>query len=118
MDTYNNLRSLYSQARKLNQERANVGSKKRLMQNIEKKFKTSMIGTLARCEEHLGFLWGYESDKPLTDEQKQYKILWENLRTEILNHCNSQLRMTLEEVMQYTISWNQYKTDFIIKKDK
>ena len=106
------------QLRKLNQERYAIGSKKRLMKNIEKKFKTSMIGSLVRCEEQLGFLWGHGLDEQdLTKEQLKFRDIWENLRTEILNHCNSQLRAVIEEMAQYTISWNQYKTEFIIKKD-
>jgi hypothetical protein len=54
----------------------------------------------------------------MTKEQKQFRDeIWESLRTEILNHCNSQLRAAMEEMSQYTISWNQYHTEFIIKKD-
>jgi Mg2+ and Co2+ transporter CorA len=118
MESHGQLRSIYANARKVNQERYTLGSKKRLMKNIEKKFKTAMIGTLARCEEQLGFLWGHGIDaKFLTTEQKRYRDIWDNLRTEILNHCNSQLRASMEEMLQYTINWNQYKTDFIVKKD-
>lgn len=110
---------IYEQAKKLNQERYENQSKKRLIKVIEKKAKTSMIGTLARCEEQLGFLWGHGLDESeLTSDQLKYLEIWENLRTEILNHCNSQLRATLEEIMQYTIKWNQYRIDFIIKKDR
>lgn len=104
------------QIKKVNQERYNLGSKKRLMKVIEKKCKTSMIGTLARCEDRLGYLWGHNSNRPLTSQQKEFAKIWEELRTDILNHCNSQLRAVLEEILQYTVTWNQYHTDFIIKK--
>ena len=114
MDNY----KLYENVRKTNQERFALGSKNRLMKNIEKKFKTAMIGSLARCEEKFGFLWGYGLElNKLTKEQQRFQIIWENLRTEILNHCNGQLRAAIEEIMQYNITWNQYKTNFIVKKD-
>ena len=85
------------------------------MKNIEKKFKTAMIGSLARCEQFLGQLWGYGIDGPLNVEQERYYEIWQNLRTEILNHCNSQLRASMDEIMQYDIKWNQYKVGFIVK---
>jgi len=116
---YTQLHKLYESARKTNQERYAIGSKKRLIANIGKKFKTAMIGTIARCEEQLGFLWGYGLDpSQITEDQQRFKEeVWDVLRTEILNHCNSQLRAATEEMQEYSIQWNQYKTDFIIKKE-
>jgi len=110
------LSKLYTQVRKVNQEKEKQSSKLRLLKNIEKKFKTAMIGTLARCEDKFGFLWGNGSDKQLTKEQRQFLELWQDLRIDILNHCNSQSRAALEEMSEYTISWNKYVTNFIIKK--
>lgn len=117
MDNYHDLKKVYQTVKKNNDEKYALGSKRRLMKNIEKKFKTAMIGTLARCEKDLGFLWGHESKSPLSLEQEKYDEIWQNLRTEILNHCNSQLRAAMDEIMEYDIKWNQYKTEFIIKKD-
>ena len=114
---YNQLHKIYQGVRKINQERLAIGHKKRLINNIEKKFRTAMIGTLARCEEQLGFLWGHGQDTNTLDKnQREFRVVWENLRTEILNHCNNQLRTAIEEVSQYTITWNQYKTNFIINR--
>lgn len=113
-----NLSKMYQQARKINEEKYALGSKRRLMKNIEKKFKTSMIGSLARCEQFLGELWGYGSDEPLNKEQQHYYDIWQNLRTEILNHCNSQLRAAMDEIAEYDIKWQQYHMDFIIKPNK
>lgn len=112
-----NLHKMYQQARKVNDEKYALGSKRRLMKNVEKKFKTAMIGSLARCEQFLGQLWGYDTDdnEPLTMEQERYYEIWQNLRTEILNHCNSQLRAAMDEISQYDVKWQQYHLDFIIK---
>jgi len=88
-----------------------------LMEFVEKKFQTAIIGALARCEEYLGELWGHGlDDSELTNEQLDFKEnIWENLRKDILDYGNSQLRNALDEMDTYTISWNKYKTDFIIK---
>ena len=120
MENYSQLHKIYENARKVNKDRYVIGSKRRLITNIEKKFRTAMIGTIARCEEQLGFLWGYGLDSnQLTKDQIRFKEdVWDILRTDILNHCNNHLRGAIEEMQHYTISWDQYKVDFIIKKDK
>ena len=76
-----------------------------------------MIGAISACEDVFGFLWGH--DKPLedkTDDEKQMYALWLELRTTILDKGNVQKRSALEEVANYTITFNKYKTDFIIKQ--
>ena len=40
-------------------EKYNEFSKKRLLNNLEKKFNTTIIGSLAVFEEELGHLWGH-----------------------------------------------------------
>jgi hypothetical protein len=115
---YNQLHKMYQNVRKVNSERIALGHKKRLIANIEKKFRTAMIGTLARCEEQLGFLWGHGKDFSILDKnQREFRVVWDNLRTEILNHCNNQLRAAIEEISEYNITWNQYRTEFIINRN-
>ena len=116
---YNQLHKMYQSVKKINQERTAIGHKKRLTNNIEKKFRTAMIGTLARCEEQLGFLWGHGQDiQTLDKNQQEFRVVWENLRTDILNHCNNQLRAAIEEISEYNIKWNQYRTEFIINRNQ
>lgn len=110
------LHKVYVQTRRVNQDRYALGSKKRLMQMVEKKFRTAMIGTLSRCEDKIGFLWGHGEDT-IDGEQERFRAIWDELRTDILNHCNSQLRAAMEEIMQYHISWDKYRTEFIVRKD-
>jgi len=102
--------------KKMNQDKFEKNSKKRLMANITKKFKTTMIGALAQFEKEFGYLWGMKNTD-LTEEQKKFFIKWQAVRTEILNNGNSQLRACLEEISQYTMKWDRYHTDFIIKRD-
>ena len=114
---YRALRNLRSQIKKNNEEKYKENSKKRLINNIEKKFKTTMIGSLAVFEKQFGFLWGHGENNP-TDEQIHFRNLWEDARTEILNNGNTQLRIAQEEIAQYSMTWNRYHTEFIITKDK
>ena len=111
---YKALKNLKSQIKKNNEEKYKENSKKRLITNVEKKFKTTMIGSLAVFEKHFGFLWGHGDNNP-TEEQIHFRDLWEESRTEILNNGNTQLRIAQEEIAQYTMTWNRYHTDFIIK---
>jgi len=104
-------------ARKINDDRYAATSKKRLISNVEKKFKTTMIGALARFEELFGELWGNGQTSPLTDEQEAFLEKWQIVRTEILNNGNNQLRACLDEIAQYTMTWDRYQTKFIVHKD-
>jgi hypothetical protein len=115
MDTYYSKK--ISEARKANNERFKEESKKRLVKNIEKKFKTTMIGALASFENVFGELWGIDKEEcDLTKEEMMWLNKWNNTRNQILNNGNSQLRAAIEEIMEYTMSWNRYKTDFIVQK--
>jgi len=56
-------------------------SKKRLLNNIKKKFDTTIIGSLAVFEEEFGELWGHGSHvSELTTEQAEYRHLWQEAR--------------------------------------
>ena len=103
-------------AKQHNREKFESNSKKRLMINIEKKFKTTMIGALSQFEKEFGELWGFNSHD-ITPEQEEWQEKWQIVRTEILNNGNNQLRACLDEIAQYTMTWDRYKTQFIVRKD-
>jgi hypothetical protein len=44
--------------------------KEQLLNNIEKRFKTTMIGALARFEESFGYLWEDDSSQRLMFEKR------------------------------------------------
>lgn len=92
-----------------------------LYKQIQKRFQTSMIGSIARIEEIFGFLWGYGKNN-LSNREYENRELWEELRTEILNHCNYQMREALEDVKEYLDYLDkqdkQYEYNFIINKHK
>ncbi len=77
-----------------------------LLNQLETRFKTIMIGSLSRVESHFGFLWGHEGKDKLTPKQEQFLDIWEDLRNEILNHGNYHLREGLYELEDHL-----HKTD-------
>ena len=93
-------------------------SKKRLSSIITTKMKTSFIGAISSCENHFGFLWGHgKDDVELTEKELSAKEVWENLRAEILDNGNTQLRACINEISHYTISWDRYRIDMCIQLD-
>ncbi len=116
MDDHIKMKRKHDAVKKLHNERYEVNSRKRLMKNIEKKFKTTMIGALSQFEKEFGNLWGF-SENSITVNQAKFERKWQVVRTEILNNGNNQLRACLDEIAQYTMTWNRYKTSFIVKKD-
>src|SRR5687767_13493781 len=68
-------------------------SRKRLDKIISTKMNTTFIGALSSFEKNFGFLWGQgKKDADRTDEEKQLNQIWQNIRTEVLNNGNNQLR--------------------------
>lgn len=91
-------------------------NKKGIINQINKRFQTTIIGALARMEDNFGYLWGHNSDKPLTEKQKEFLDLWDYTRTSILNHGNHQMRNAVDDIIQYIEEENNYyHYNFIIK---
>lgn len=73
---------------------------KDLIRNIETRFKTLMIGSIARFEDSFGYLWAHGGD-PKSPSQEQFREIWEDLRLELLNHGNTQMRLGLDDLFGY-----------------
>jgi hypothetical protein len=67
-----------------------------LLNNVYKKFQTTMIGALARFEDKFGFLWDDN-----TQDAEKFDMLWEETRESILNNGNKQARSALTEISDY-----------------
>lgn len=89
-------------------------SKSRLSDNIKKKIETTMIGSLSSIEKYFGFLW--ENDKLTEEEKAKYRGLYNELRSEILDKGNHQLRNVDAELANYTIKFEGYRYQFTIPK--
>jgi len=112
----NQLSGLRKQVRQINQEKYLELSKQRLNKIISKKTQTCFIGSIAAFEETFGFLWGHDKNgEDLDRSEIKMKELWDNVRTRILNHGNQQLRSMQNEVNNHIVSWQRYKTEFVIR---
>lgn len=94
----------------------NERSKTRLKKEVKKRIQTTMIGALSSIEKHFGFLWGEESDDELTKDQERMRDIFEDMRTEILDKGNTQLRNVDSEIENYDVTWNKYHINLPIKR--
>lgn len=114
MESRNPLRD---RVRKLNAEKEQNYSKKKLMETINKRMKTTMIGALDSFEKAFGHLWGHGlHESELTEEQKEFRKIWEETRAEVLDKGNNQLRASMGELANYTMQWNRYRMEFVVDK--
>lgn len=117
MSDHYELKKQYQAQQKINEERSQLYAKRRLINNLTKKFKTTMIGALASFEAEFGYLWGNEKgDENLTESELEFREMWERARTEVLNKGNNQLRSSIEEINQYNLKFESYKEEFIVRK--
>lgn len=93
--------------------------KKGIINQISKRFQTTMIGSLARFEDAFGYLWGHNSDKALTEKQLEFLESWDYVRTSILNHGNNQMREAIDEIIDHIEKEQElYRYNFIIKNQR
>jgi hypothetical protein len=115
-DDYFKLQKQHAANKARNEAKYKELSKKRLLQSINTKMKTVMIGSLARFEQNMGHLWGAGKRTPLTPEESAMAEIWQKIRTEILDLGNNNMRAAEQEIAQYSMSWERNKTELIIIK--
>ena len=91
------------------EKKYNDSSKERLGSIAKKKIETTMIGALSSVESHLGFLWGHNSGEELTPEQQHLKSIYDEIRSEILDKGNNQIRNLESELSYYEVKWLRYQ---------
>lgn len=74
----------------------NNSNQQYLIDQIYKRFQTTMIGALAKFEQSFGYLW--EQDNEKGDE---FADLWEYTRNTILNNGNKQARAAINDILNY-----------------
>jgi len=84
-------------------------SKERLSDNIKKKIKTTMIGAISSIEDHFG---------ELLDSDESLSALFQNVRADILDKGNHQLRNVDVELSQYDVEWNRYNCTMPVRTFK
>lgn len=65
-----------------------------IIQLASRRLETTMIGALARFENSFGHLWGHHKnlDSELTEQELYFDNIWQDVRNNILNHGNNQIR--------------------------
>lgn len=94
----------------------NDRSKDRLRKEIGKRINTTMIGAIASVEKYFGKLWGFENQE-VTPQQERLREVFEELRSEILDKGNAQIRNIESELSSYDVVWNRFHIDLPIKRN-
>lgn len=91
-------------------------AQEKLRSQLDKSLRTTMIGAVASVEKHFGYLWGHDSDHELTPQELEFKELFENLRTEILDKGNSQIRGLIPIINGFEISKKTYHYNIPVRR--
>lgn len=69
-----------------------------------KRLETTMIGALSRFENIFGYLWGQHKhyNETLTDKEIYFENLWQDVRNNILNHGNQQIRAMQNDMNKHS----------------
>ena len=112
-EEFSNLHTQSERNKRAKDETYKENSKRRLLNNLKKKFDTTIIGSLAAFEEKFGDLWGHGlAMNDLDEDQRYWRDVWMETRSKVLDNGNSNLRAAQNEIAQYTLSWNRYVTNF------
>jgi hypothetical protein len=85
---------------------------------LRKRFQTTMIGAIFEFEKAFGYLWGQDKNPDfLTEIEDDFRYRWENVRNQILNNGNSQLRKCLVDLENINGD-NKYHYKFYKKGNK
>ena len=83
----------------------------KIIKDIESRMRTVMIGAISRIEENFGYLWNHGND-PETKNQEIFADKWENLRLELLNHGNHQIRSASDDLKYYFDKQDKYSYNY------
>jgi len=82
---------------------------------LTKRFQTTMIGALFEFEKTFGYLWGQNKhEEELNDRELDFLDRWDNVRNQILNNGNNQLRKAISDLghsVKYNYKFHNKKED-------
>jgi|TARA_R110000824_G_scaffold308105_1_gene495661 hypothetical protein len=117
-DAFEQFKARADQNKKNKNDSYKDNSKRRLLNNLKKKFDTTIIGSLAAFEDRFGELWGHgASVEELDEDQLYWREVWTDTRSKVLDNGNANLRAAQNEIAQYTLSWNRYVTQFNLDRN-
>lgn len=87
-------------------------NQEKLIDDIEKRLKTVMIGSISRFENTFGYLWNHGNEID-SDQHDFFRRKWDDLRNDLLNHGNNQIRLAVDALYDFFDSKdNQYKYSY------
>jgi|APGre2960657404_1045060.scaffolds.fasta_scaffold00218_6 hypothetical protein len=95
----------------------NNSSRRQIIDQMETRFKTIMIGSIARFEKEFGALWN-NNNEPTNDQEVYFGDKWEDLRQDLLDHGNNQIRQGLEELNMYLNSVEKYRLQVFYNQNR
>jgi len=87
--------------------------KDRVQNEVASAIKTTMIGAIASLESNLGLLWGMGSDKPLTPQEQHFLNIFNQIRKEILDRGNTNIKKTKQLIDGCEIDFVGYKVNLV-----
>jgi hypothetical protein len=109
-DDHYELAKRAAEYRRFREDKLKQVSKDRLLKIAKKKIQTTMIGALSAIEKRLDFL--------LQDNDPKLNDVFEELRSEILDRGNTQIRNLENEFTHYDIVWKKNTIFLPFKGDK
>lgn len=91
-----------------------MNNEEKLINDIQTKIKTTMIGAISRIEQSFGYLWNH-GNEPITDSHDMFLEKWDILRSDILNHGNNQIRSINNIINDYLKKENKYNYNYEFK---
>lgn len=108
---YNNFLKQSINLKNIREERRKEVSKDALFKSCKKKIQTTMIGALDTIEKQFGFLWAFDDQQELNEQQKQMKDIYDEVRAAILDKGNTQIRNLEAEFSSYEVTKKRYQID-------
>lgn len=90
-------------------------SKERLLKIAITKVRTTMIGALDIMEKKLKQFWTPDVNQKATSEQLILAQMYQDIRKDILDKGNQQIRNLEAEFEQYEIEWKRYTLNLPVK---
>ena len=109
------LQELRQQGNKVKSSNHRKRSKDRLIKSVSKRIETTMIASLDNIEKIFGKLWGLGS-KNQTQKEKEFEVLWQILRSAILDKGNAQIAFFKKDMDMYEIEFNGYRYELPVRK--
>lgn len=114
MDDFSNLKAIREKKDLEKDKKYKEESRERLKKICETKVKTTMIGAISSIEEK--FSKYYTSSGRPSNEELILRKIYDEIRTEILDKGNQQIRNLDTEFEQYTIHWNRYQLNLPVRQ--